>query len=119
MMPMFVDPPPPWMLSEAGFVGCKTRIGIGAWATASPQTAIPRTLCLVFPASKPAKKVGMLSVTVTRRNGLAATATGGAVIPGGGDARGGKSTYTLFPRAVLPWAIGLPKPFSVAYWHAA
>jgi hypothetical protein len=79
-------------------------IGIGAVDWVRPQTAIAPILCFVIPRNIPAKKVGILFVILTRKNGVGAMPTGGVVIPGTLD---GKSTETLFPIALLPDAIEL------------
>ena len=66
---------------------------------------------LVTPRSRPAKKVGELSVTVTRMKAVGATVVGGVTTPA---TLLGKSTLTLLPIAVLPGAIELLNPFRFA-----
>src|SRR5260370_22435331 len=90
-------------------------MGIGEADSATPQTEIALTLCLVRPCNMAAKKVGMLLVTVTRMNAVGATAAGGVVTPG---TVAGKSIKTLFPRVpefAVAFAIELLKTFRVAY----
>ena len=94
-----------------GLCGSSTKIGIGAADWVTPHRAIAFVLCLLIPRSMPAKKVGELSVTVTRIKAVGATVLGGVVTPA---TLLGKSTFTLLPIAVLPEATELLKPFSVA-----
>jgi hypothetical protein len=69
------------------------------------------TVCFDKPLSMPAKKVGVLSVIVTRMKAVGAMDVGGATIPGTVP---GKSTFTLFPNVVLPLATVPAKPFRAA-----
>src|SRR2546429_4013038 len=104
---------------DLGVPGSRTRIGIGAADSETPQMEIALTLCLVRPCSIAAKKVGILLVTVTRMNAVGAMVAGGVVTPG---TVAGKLTKTLFPRfpaLALACVSELLKPFRFAYWQGA
>src|SRR6476660_2804543 len=96
---------------DFGLCGSRTSIGIGAAASVTPQTEIALIDCFDKPFNMPAKKVGVLSVIVTRMKAVGAIDVGGAVTPGTVP---GKSTFTLLPKAVLPLATVLAKPFRAA-----
>src|SRR5260370_41030873 len=79
----------PWMFSAAclgvacGLLLSRTRIGMGAADSDTPHPATAPILCFVMPFRRPAKKVGILSVTVTFIKGTGAIAAVGEVTPGG------------------------------------
>jgi len=85
--------------------------------------AVAPMFCFVVPRSIPAKKVGILSVILTERNGFDATVLGG-IEPGGKPGGAVVETWkvTLFPKVpefALLREIELLKPFNVAYWQGA